>query len=196
MFTNVIVAFEAEAKPLVDSFSLVKCMDREMNDTHFTIYQGDDMRLVISGMGIEKAQMATKMMLEDDLGGRWLNFGVAGSAGYSVGELVWINEVVEPVSGVAWKLLNPADGLNSYARLYSVARPQFQYQGDVIYDMEAAGIACSLSEAGRLDQLSCLKLISDGPDNSERLHLKEIKRLIRDSATSIANEIKLILDER
>ena len=72
---HLVVALRAEARPLIEHFRL----RGEPERSPFALYQGDAMRLVISGVGRVAAAGATAHLATryPESRAAWLNFGMA-----------------------------------------------------------------------------------------------------------------------
>jgi len=71
-----VVAFQAEARPLVERFGM-----EPAGDGPFAIYRGDDAWLIVSGLGKAAAAAATAylhLFSGGEMGRAWLNVGLGG----------------------------------------------------------------------------------------------------------------------
>jgi len=89
----VITALKPEAQAFVDKFKLVKtkCGD-------FTLHAGKNIKVIVSGIGVENAKIATSAMIKNfkpDECDIFLNIGICGaSSEYKIGELLEISSII------------------------------------------------------------------------------------------------------
>lgn len=164
---NIITALKIEAAVLIEGLSL-----QPLRLSKHSIFAAHGVRLGISGPGCANARELTDYFLEARHDAHqhestyWLNFGIAGSAGWVLGELVLAHTVSLQSSGKTgqrWTLKNSCQLNLPGAHICTVASPQETYQGHNVYDMEAAGIVSVLSEWDLLARAFFVKIISDGP---------------------------------
>ena len=156
-----VVALPAEAKPINRHFRLV----RDNQADAFPLYRNLEMALVISGVGREAAQAATRW-LGSMTGAKqaiWINLGTAGHPLRAVGDGLLANEIVDDASGRCWTPRIPIDPPCDCERLTTFATAVTDYRTGGLCDMEAAGFypaACNLTTRERVQ---CLKIVSDNP---------------------------------
>ena len=196
---NIIVALKTEAAPLIEGLSLVR---QKNNTTAYPVYSGPCVKLGISGLGKSNARELTRLLLEEDdpdsqfNASDWLNFGVAGSANWAVGDLVQAQIVTEVSTGASWELGSRANLQLSAAHVYTVQTPQLVYQSDRVYDMELAGMLSVLSDRDLLGRASSLKLISDGPGRrAGTLTKNDVHQLIQSRKKAILTAVRIIYPE-
>lgn len=173
---NIVAAFAGEARPFIDALSL----DRQPGCGPFAVYERGDARLIISGMGVGSAEAATRFLGgRADAADRWLNFGIAGSAQFETGMLVVARRVCGPSPGESWRCCRPPALHWPAAVVRSVEQVETAYAKPGVYDMEAAGICRALGPRRCAAQLSCIKLITDGPGRpASRLDQKTIRAML------------------
>ena len=95
---NFVIAFQAEAKPIIEALQLSKADDRL-----FPCYQNERHRLVICGLGKARARKAVEHLLSQGLekNSCWLNVGIAGHGSLEVGDAFEINGVANEVKAVS-----------------------------------------------------------------------------------------------
>ncbi len=173
-----IVALAAEAAPLVEHYGL-RAAPRA---GAFSLYEGERMRLVISGIGKVHAAAATAYVHALDGARRnaaWLNVGIAGHAERPVGQLVAASRIVDAASGRSWYPPPLVDACPERAELSTVDAPASEYPGDFVYDMEAAGFYAIDARASTSELVQSLKVISDNRDSpAEALDAGVVERLI------------------
>ncbi|WP_424946897.1 hypothetical protein [Candidatus Spongiihabitans sp.] len=155
-----------------------------------SIFSGCGVQLGISGPGCTNAQALTDYFLQRHSSENqnpeltyWLNFGIAGSAAWEIGELVRAHTVTDQATGKNWTLGNGINLNLPGAHICTVASPQAACHGRHVYDMEAAGIISALSERDLLARaqfrIFCVKIISDGPSKPvESLTKQDIQQMI------------------
>ncbi len=190
---NIVVAHKAEASGVIEGLSLDPLKAQK------SIYEGGDIRLCLSGQGYENSRRAT-VHLRDSFGhsgqsqnSRWLNFGIAGTRSRSVGSIVLGKSVQYQHSGQHWLL--PDSNINEMEKfkIHTVVKPESNYQDEILYDMEAAGICAALSPAIQVKNTIIIKVISDNALNPlEKLNNNQIKTLLNNTTDSIIHIIKSI----
>ena len=91
--TYIVVALKAEAQAFVDAYKLKKS-----KLGNYTLYSNKTMRLIISGMGVTNARLATQTLINNyDITDEdsYYNIGICGaSKAYVIGEVLEIGGVV------------------------------------------------------------------------------------------------------
>lgn len=89
----IVVALKAEAQAFVDRYKLTKS-----SLAAFTLYSNANIRLIISGMGVTNARLATQTLInyfditDDDI---YYNIGICGASSvYEIGEVLEIGSIV------------------------------------------------------------------------------------------------------
>ncbi|MDD9857011.1 MAG: hypothetical protein OXU96_03010 [Gammaproteobacteria bacterium] len=182
---NIVAAFAGEARPFIDALSL----GLQPGCGPFVVYERGDARLIISGMGVDSAEAAVRFLSDRaDTANRWLNFGIAGSAQFGLGMLVVARRVCGPSSGESWRCYRPPALSWPDAVVRSVERPETAYAKSGVYDMEAAGICRALGPRRCAAELSCIKLITDGPGRpASRLDKKTIRAMLAKVGPQLAH---------
>ncbi len=89
----IITALKPEAQAFVDKFKLTK--NRCEN---FTVYDGEDITVIISGIGVENTKTALKALIDNfqpDRDDIFLNVGICGAKKeYKIGELLEISSII------------------------------------------------------------------------------------------------------
>ena len=155
-----ITAFPSEARPLIDAFRL----KRFLTEAPFAVYRGDDVFLIVSGIGIAASACAVGFLRgQMDLPVAWLNVGIAGHGSLAVGEAMLANKITDAASGRNWypPRVFPWDGRDG--ALVTVAQPQTAYTASDAFDMEAAGFYPAACRFINAELVQCLKIISDCP---------------------------------
>ena len=153
---NIVVAHKAEAESLIELFLL----ERDQIDSH--IYQNREIRLILSGMGVESAFQACKQMFglnpSPDL---WLNFGVAGSGEFEAGTFVVCNQYFHNDEVIAFNSIDIHKFDIPVTSANTVTKPETEFLQTGVFDMESFAIAQFVKSLKQ--QLISIKLISDGP---------------------------------
>ncbi len=191
---NIIVAFKEEARPFIDLLSLKP----QPRVGAFAGYRRGDVRLLVSGMGAENAAAATRFLWGQFAGTssevaatRWLNFGIAGSGQFAAGAVVAASRVRRQSSGEQWRCRRPPSIRLPDALVRTVERPESGYGECGVYDLEAAGICHALRAAGCAAEITCVKLVTDGPAQPvSRLKRKTIRRMLG----SVAPQLSSVLE--
>ncbi len=188
----VLTALPCETRPLVDHFGL----DRQATQARFPIYEGPEIRLVQSGVGVQRAQAAVAE-LATQLEGRpsaWLNVGVGGAPHRPRGDCVLAHKVVQRGTQQRWYPPVLAPQLCATDVVITVAAAENNYPEDVVYDMEAAGFCAAACQHAPVDLVQIFKIVSDGPQYSSRnVTAEQVEQLIRDRLeliTTLAGDLE------
>jgi len=165
-----VIAFMPEARPVIDHFRLVKWANR----SSFAIYHSKDqgLWLVVSGVGKVLSASATTALYHaagEPVGMAWLNLGIAGHRELDLGNLRWVNKIVDVSSGQKWypprifKMSKKQAGT-----LVTVDQPGEYPEEDSLVDMEASGFYQIASRYSTRELVQCVKIISDNVDNPWR----------------------------
>ena len=85
--TGIVCAYLKEAKPLIKYFNLKKINEK------FNIYENENISLIISGQGRLNSAIATTYLLSRRKISNIINFGIAGSSEFKIGEIFLINKI-------------------------------------------------------------------------------------------------------
>lgn len=196
MSVNILVALAAEARPLIDAFSLTR-----RAGSPFVYYANDSddggplnqIRLVQSGVGKVNAAAATAWLAAQNQPSTapWLNIGIAGHRTLPIGSIVRANKITDAATA---KHYYPADVLKIPSvqrrfvgdRVVTVDDVENDYAENAAYDMEASGFVAAASRFTSSELVQSLKVISDGPDHTVA-HITE-----RTVSESIAGAVDVI----
>jgi len=163
---HLVVALECEAEPLRRHFGLRATgrASTQSSNSPFKLYEGEDLRLVVSGMGQALAAAAVAWLAGRHEGAprsAWLNVGTAGHALRPVGEGVLAHKVCDAATGECWYpgLVFAAPAARE--TLLTVARPEREYRHAAAYEMEAAGFCRAAARFAPWELIHCYKVISD-----------------------------------
>lgn len=166
-----VVAMPSEAKPINRHFGLV----RDNSATEFSLYRNQGVALIISGIGSEASEQATRWMLqllpEPAL---CINIGIAGHSHLPVGEALLASEILHRPSGDRWRTQLPSSPPCASAPLITCAEPETEYAHSALYDMEAAGFYRAASEIVPPQRIHCVKIVSDNPQSPVHIINREI----------------------
>jgi len=171
---TIIMATMIEAKPFVLGMSL-----KELEQRPFRVFKGDNLLLIISGIGKANAAMGTVYCCQKFKPACICNLGAAGAAGFShrLGEIFHINRIIEydrpqlmtehpcihephVLEGFPIAMLSTSDR----AILDPEEREKVSKIADLI-DMEGASVV----QASRKFDTKCyvFKFVSDTPEHTE-----------------------------
>ncbi len=189
---NIITAHLGEASPFICSYGL----SSRVAKCGLKYYANDHIRLLVSGQGSENCLISINRFNQaigvcpQDL---WLNFGVAGSSQFAISEMVQGKQIDAPGMDTI-KLCSILDLGVPWSRICSAQRIETEYADQGVFDMEAATIAVALGKFGRLEQLTVVKLISDGPSRGvPELRPALLKQLIGDATKNVIEACDIIL---
>ena len=99
--TILVVALPAEARTINRHFGLV----RDTRAKEFPLYRGRALAAVVSGVGQQAAERATRW-----LGGQstaqktnWINVGIAGHSERTIGETLLASEIIDIANQQRWR---------------------------------------------------------------------------------------------
>lgn len=172
-----LVALPCEARPFLDRLRL-----RAVTEfTGFRCYEAGEYSLIVSGIG--KMAAAAAIAAAETWYGRdgtrvWLNIGVAGHRQHTVGTPLWVGKVIDEASGRNWYPPLLADLPLQTAVLSTIDRPDGDYPPQRLLDMEAAGFFDAGLRFCTIEQLQCLKIVSDnaasGIDGVDEARVREL----------------------
>ncbi len=148
----IVVALKPEAQAFVDKYKLKK-----EKLAKFVVFKNKDMMLVISGLGVDNAQMATQTLInhfditDDDI---YLNIGICGACSeYEIAQLIKIDSIKYKsnevkISSENKNILNCVDEAVSDA-IYSIV------------DMESYGFYDAVIHSPAIKNFYILKVVSD-----------------------------------
>ena len=154
------VALPAEARPLMRHFGLKAVQP----PGPFPVYRGDDIDLVVTGPGRTAAAAATGWLAGlsgDTAEAGWLNVGVAGHHHARPGTAFLVHRIEDAATGRRWY---PPQLLTldcASLGLVTVDRPETNYPGDTLYDMEAAAFFDTATRFSTAELVQVIKTVSD-----------------------------------
>lgn len=170
---RIVVALKAEAKPIIEHFSLAPLRERP-----FKTYASPcgEVALVVSGMGRSACAAATVFLSEttpNHGSPSFINIGIAGGRGREIGSVWRAQKVTCQGSHKVWYPGVVGVRTLPCASLVTVDQPELSYPGDSLFDMECAGffeMACRLTT---FERIHALKVISDNEIESVEKISKE-----------------------
>lgn len=163
---NFVVAHGHEARPFIDYYGLQK--DRQ--HTGYTVFENNQIRLILSGQGRINAAAATAYLggiSSKDAGPiLWVNAGIAGHPNHRVGSLWRVNKITDEYSGrsiypVRLRHANRNHTDIPGCGLITVAAPASKYAECALVDMEAAGFFQTAVRFATLETIASFKVVSD-----------------------------------
>lgn len=172
------VALKAEATPLIEAFAL-----KPLDGNHlFPIWEGEGLKLIISGVGKIKAGAACSYLAgihrDEGIHG-WLNVGIGGHRTLSVGTPLLAHKIVDDSRRSQFF---PSFAFDLPCRsevCLTVENPEHIYESPAVYDMEAAGFYTIASKISPLEMIHVFKVISDNSEHpAKEVTKKEVHTLI------------------
>ncbi len=155
-------ALLAEASFLIENYQLSKS-----TDTHFTIYENDEIKLIISGIGKLEAAVATTYLLQRYNASKQdkiFNIGTCTSCkeAYNIGELFYIKKLIDFATQKVYHLGFKGEALTCVDRALSsctaIKTP--------LADMESVGFYLSSRRFIKAEHIMIVKIISDKSDDT------------------------------
>jgi len=168
----VFIAHQAEAEPFIKHLGL----KQDFSYKSPRVYRGEDLSLVITGIGKVEAAIATTRTLSCELSGSrrdnsaWaINIGISGSLDLnkSIGSLHFIHKISDYSSNMSYFPDSLIRHKLQEAALITVDSPatrdshNFTDQTSSLVDMEAFGFFAACVKFLPSSQIACLKIVSD-----------------------------------
>lgn len=155
--TYIITALDAEAKAIVDYYRLKRIMPLP-----YTLYEGEEKLLLVTGMGKSNALMALSALLgwrRPEPNDVLINIGICGAPEeYEIGETLLIHQIIEGERCYYPDILYTHTLKES--SLICVDAPQSS-PSEFPVDMESAGVFLAGSKFFKLHRMAFLKIVSD-----------------------------------
>ena len=158
--TNLIVALPSEARPIIDRFRL-----RHNNQADgVKIYHGNDMRLIVSGVGRIASAAAVGYIAgatPADVRHTWVNIGIAGHLYLPVGSVGLAHSIIDHASA---KTYYPSIAFNPVCQTTALschADVTTTYAGEAMCDVESSGFFAAATHFADVEFIHCLKIVSD-----------------------------------
>jgi len=171
----IFTAHQAEAAPLIKHLGL----KQDFSYKSPRVYRGEDLSLIITGIGKMEAAIATTRILSCELAGSrrdnsaWaINIGISGSldSNKSIGSLHFIHKISDYSSNMSYFPDSLIRHKLQEAALITVDSPatrdshNFKEQTSSLVDMEAFGFFAACVKFLPSSQITCLKIVSDHMD--------------------------------
>ena len=191
---NVVVALADEARPLVDHLSLRS----EANHQPFRVYNGAGMRLIVCGVGKLAAAAAVGYLYRygNNSGNEaWLNVGIAGHATLPQGAIRLVHKVIDESSGNCWFPSRIVSSDCDSCEIRCVDRPEEEYVGNTLVDMESAGFTGATSRLAKTELVQLLKIVSDNRQSpASQLSRGFVRGLISQHMGVVERTVALLRD--
>jgi len=202
---HLVIALPSEAKPLLSHYKLKAVEDSR----GFKIYQKDEMALVVSGVGKSAAAAATaylQAMTGNEPDRAWINIGMGGHRELVLGEGILAERVKDLASGQVWYPPPVLDLSSPPASVLTVDRVEEDFEGQWVFEMEAAGFYESACRFATSELVQCFKIISDNRSVPPRwMSTRQVDELIEarledvdavvEATASLARELSPLSDD-
>jgi adenosylhomocysteine nucleosidase len=185
---NFVVAFLAEAQPVIDFYRLVKT-----DVSSGSIFKNDQHYLIISGLGKDRAATATKLLGESKARKNegWLNLGIAGHGSHAKGDAFIAGKIIDDKNEEVFYPPPICQSALQVSSLCTCSSPMTQYEPEMGYDMEAHSFYREASKFSFRELVQVVKVVSDTPSQPiEKIrpqeatemiasHMNQLDRLVR-----------------
>jgi len=191
--TGIVCAYLKEAKPLIKYFNLKKVNDK------FQIYENEKISLIISDRGSLNSAIATTYILSTREINQIINFGIAGSRKYKVGEIFLVNKINDNLFP---DILISHPFRESEIKCFDKVVTEGNYK---LVDMESEGFFKAAINFLKAHQIYLIKIVSDNlvcfrptdefMDNLIAPHLGKIEEFIlkmENGEWRMENEIEIV----
>lgn len=162
---NYVVALSAEAHPLIGYYKL----KRLHNISAFEVYENENVRLIVGGMGKVNAAAATAYLAglcNTRAPQVWFNVGIAGGNAAKLGDVVIVNAITDDETSKSYYPSICFDSGLPQAEIVTVSDPGTKYRQDSLFDMEAAGFFIAANRFAPAELVHCCKIVSDNSEKS------------------------------
>ena len=147
--TGIVCAYLKEAKPLIKYFNLKKSNDK------FQIYENEKISLIISDRGAINSAIATTYLLSTRNLSNIINFGIAGSSKYRIGEIFLVNKINDNLFP---DILISHPFRESEIKCFDKVVTEGNYK---LVDMESEGFFKASIKFLKAHQIHLIKIVSD-----------------------------------
>lgn len=181
----ILCALSCEAKSLISHFHLKNVEE----PTPFPLYQNESISLIVSGVG--KLQTAAAIgylqgVTSNCQHAAWLNVGIAGHASFELGKGILAHQIIDRVNGRNYYPTFVVDRPVETATVWTVEKPEIEYNGNAVFDMEAAAFWSVASRFTTAELIHCYKIISDNRHSGTSYLTKEhVEKLVQAHLGSI-----------
>ncbi len=167
----IVVALKPEAQAIVEKFKLKKS-----KVDSYTLFTNDEIKLIISGIGIENARLATQTLInyfdicDEDV---YINIGICGAShSYAIGELI-------ECGGVFYDGLEYS--IDTQKPLICCVREAVSDDGEKdLVDMESYGFFDAVMHNPAIKEFHIYKVVSDHFE-PEKVTKEQTKELMADA---------------
>ena len=191
--TNLVVALQAEARPIIEALDLVQDRPAGM----FPVYCNGGLSLVVSGIGRACCAAAVIHLFHrtaQRADQAWLNIGIAGHQQVPIGSVLLASRITERASGRCWYPPYVLDVGLLRSPLVTVDEPERCYPQCCAYDMEASSFYQIASRCSTGELVQSLKIISDNPGSNLDLTADQISQLLADQMSAIESAVGQLSD--
>jgi len=155
----IISAFYKEVAPIIKHYNLKK------ENSPFEIFKNDEIIVIISGIGKLNSAIATTYILSNYDIDFCINFGIAGSSKFEVGEIFLINKINKNLYP---DILYAHPFKETYIECFDEIKTNGNFN---LVDMESEGFFKSATKFMPLENIFIIKIVSDNlvcfrPDNN------------------------------
>jgi adenosylhomocysteine nucleosidase len=202
---NILTALNCEAQPIISHYRL----KMRNNRLPFQIYENEEIRLIISGVGKVSSASATGYLygLSDSSEHHvWLNVGVSGHRKQNIGEAFLINKITDMGTKKSYYptfvFKHPFTSLSLETHDKSVS----DYPSVAAVDMEASGFYEAACRFSTTEFIHSYKIISDNEDSplikldkafAEKLIQKRLEEIVLliEKLAELSREEEILLQD-
>lgn len=185
-----VIALPQEAKPLIGHYRLKAVPGANS----IKVYEGEDKRLVVSGVGKIRSANATAFLHAFSGSVRncvWINIGIGGHCGRRIGEGIMAHKITDEISGKNWYPPIAIESSCETESILTVERSETRYRGSWVYEMEASGFYDTALQFSSGELVHCYKVISDNHTSpSKQVSGVLVERLIGANLKTIEEIVK------
>ena len=181
---NFVIAFPAEAQPIIDFYELQK-----LSGQPFPYYQKNNHKLVISGMGREQTSQAVNFLKTKNVSPNqaWMNLGIAGHGSLETGQPFLAGKIEDDLSENCFYPPQIYDHAFPVTCLKTCSQPSSSYEPALGYDMEAHAFYAAVVGASTRELTQVIKVVSDNPSSPlSQFSPKDVPGLIEPNLKGIA----------
>jgi len=185
---HLVTALQCEARPFIHYYH----MKALANHGPFRIYESDEVRLIVCGIGKVAAAAATAYLHSahvDEQNCAWLNIGIAGHAGKAVGEGSLAHKITDAGNGESWYPSLVLHAPCPTDALITVDRAEYDFSAPALYDMEASGFYATAIRFTPSEIIHCYKVISDNLLQPAKITSEHIVEQLIGNHINTVNEI-------
>jgi hypothetical protein len=173
---NFVVAFLAEAQPVIDFYRLVKT-----DLPSGSMFKNDQHCLIISGLGKDRAAAATQKLGKSKARKNegWLNLGIAGHGSLAKGDAFIAGKIIDDENEEVFYPPSICQSALQVSSLCTCSSPVTQYEPEMGYDMEAHSFYREASRFSFRELVQVVKVVSDTPSQPiEKIRPQEATEMI------------------